>query len=175
MKGREDEAMKVLRKFRGKDFNPTDEIAELHEEEEIRRSQNVKAAMKKTSSKKAMMISFGLMFFQQLSGINAVIFYTSAIFKDANIELAPETATIIVGVVQVVATFVATMTLDKIGRRLLLIISDSLMALCTLVLGIYYGVKSSNDSSVSSAGWISLLALCVFIVAFSLGYGPVPW
>lgn len=176
MKGKEDEAVKSLRKFRGDDFDPTAEIADLQQEEELRQSQNARKAMKRKSSKKAMMISFGLMFFQQLSGINAVIFYTSAIFKDANIELKPELATIIVGVVQVIATFTATLTIDKLGRRLLLLVSDSLMACCTLALGIYYGVKnSSNASAVDGLGWLSLVALCVFIVAFSLGFGPVPW
>jgi MFS family permease len=174
MKGREDEAIDSLRKFRGATFNPTDEIADLQKEEASRKSQDVRGALKKTSSKRAMLISFSLMFFQQLSGINAVIFYTSAIFQDANIEIPPEYATIIVGVVQVIATFTATLTIDKIGRRLLLIVSDLLMALCTLVLGIYYIVRDSEEGS-SSAGWIPLLALCVFIIAFSLGFGPVPW
>lgn len=175
MKGREDEAVKALRKFRGETFDPTDEIADLQKEEESRKSQNARAALEKASSKKAMMIAFGLMFFQQLSGINAVIFYTSTIFADAKIEIKPEIATIIVGVVQVIATCVATVTIDKLGRRLLLIISDSLMALCTLVLAIFYGIRDRNEELVTGAGWISLLALCVFIVAFSLGFGPVPW
>lgn len=171
MKGNEAEAIKSLKRFRGADFDPTSEIADLQKEEEVRQSQNVREAIKQKSAKKAMLISFGLMFFQQLSGINAVIFYTSAIFKDANIELAPQFATIIVGVVQIIATFVATMTLDRLGRRLLLLVSDSLMALCTLALGIYYGVKSANPDAVTGLGWLSLVALCVFIVAFSLGFG----
>lgn len=65
------------------------------------------------------------------------------------------------------------MTLDKLGRRLLLLVSDTLMALCTLALAVYYGIK---DPEVSDGfGWVSLVSLCVFIIAFSLGYGPVPW
>lgn len=175
MKGDQAGAINSLARFRGKDFDPSSEIADLQKEEEVRQSQNVSEAMKRKSSKKAMMISFGLMFFQQMCGINAVIFYTTNIFKDANIEISPNYATIIVGIVQVVVTFVATATLDKLGRRLLLIISDSCMALCTFSLGIYYGVKSSNPEAVVGVGWLSLVSLCVFIIAFSLGYGPVPW
>lgn len=175
MKGNEVGAIAALKRLRGDDFDTAAEIADLQKEEELRQSQNVREAIKKKSAKKAMFISFGLMFFQQLSGINAVIFYTSKIFKDANIELSPEYATIIVGVVQVIATFVATLTLDKLGRRLLLLVSDSLMALCTLALGIYYGIKSANPDAVTGLGWLSLLSLCVFIIAFSLGFGPVPW
>lgn len=175
MKGKEDAAVSSLRKFRGATFDTKTEIADLQKEEQIRQSQNARTAMQKKSSKKALMISLSLMFFQQLSGINAVIFYTSAIFKDAEIEIAPEIATIIVGVVQIFATFAATMTIDKLGRILLLVISDGLMALCTLILGVFYAIKGSNPDTVVGAGWISLLALCVFIIAFSLGFGPVPW
>lgn len=175
MKGQEAEAIKSLKRFRGSDFDPTEEIADLWKEEEQKKSQNVREALKQKSSKKAMLISFGLMFFQQLSGINAVIFYSSTIFADASFNLQPEIATIIVGVVQVIATFIATLTLDKLGRRLLLLVSDSLMALCTLVLGIYFGIKVASADAVESLGWLSLLSLCIFIVAFSLGFGPVPW
>lgn len=74
-----------------------------------------------------------------------------------------------------IATFVATLTVDKLGRRLLLLVSDTLMALCTLVLGIYAGIRSVNESAVDGLGWISLLSLSVFIIAFSVGLGPVPW
>lgn len=175
MKGKADEAVNSLKRFRGEDFDTCEEIASLQKEEELRRSQNSREALKKKSSKKAILISCGLMFFQQLSGINAVIFYMTTIFSDANIQLKPENATIVVGVVQVVATFVATLTLDKIGRRLLLLISDSCMALCTLALGIYSGIRSYNKEAVEGLGWISLLSLCIFIIAFSVGFGPVPW
>lgn len=175
MKGNEAGAVDALKRFRGSDFDSSSEIVDLQKEEEERQSQNVREAIKKKSSKKAMMISFGLMFFQQMSGIKAVIFYTTTFFKDANIDLSPENATIIVGVVLVVATLVATATMDKLGRRLLLIVSASLMALCTLSLGIYFWLKSSNPDAVSGVGWLSLVSLCVFIVVYSLGFGPVPW
>lgn len=175
MKEREPDAVKSLKRFRGDDFDTASEIADLQKEEEQRKSQNVREALKQKSSKKAMLISFGLMFFQQLSGINAVIFYMTTIFADARIDLQPELATIIVGLVQVIATFVATLTLDKLGRRPLLIMSGSLMALCTLILGIYSGIRVVNYDAVEGLGWLSLLSLCIFIIAFSLGFGPVPW
>lgn len=175
MHGRHDKAINSLNRFREKSCDLQSELNELIEQEEERQSLNISKAMRRKSSLKAMIISFGLMFFQQLSGINAVIFYTTTIFYDANIELSPELATIIVGIIQVIATFVATMTVDRVGRKVLLIISDSLMALCTLVLGTFYGLKGQNPEDVEGYGWISLLSLCVFIVAFSLGFGPVAW
>lgn len=171
MKGNEVGAVKSLKRFRGNDFDTTEEIAHLQKEEEIRKLQNIRDALARKSSKKAMSISFCLMFFQQLSGINAVIFYMTTIFSDSKIEIRAEYATIIVGVVQVIATFAATLTLDKIGRRLLLLVSDSLMALCTLVLAIYSGIRASDSDATDGLGWLPLLSLCVFIIAFSLGFG----
>lgn len=73
MRSKEDEAIQSLKRFRGLDFDTSSEIADLHKEEEIRQSLNFREAIKQTSARKAMLISFGLMFFQQLSGINAVM------------------------------------------------------------------------------------------------------
>jgi Na+/melibiose symporter-like transporter len=175
MKGKNEKATNSLKRFRDDEVEVQNELNELIKEEETRKSLKVLDALHRKSSKKAILIAFGLMFFQQLSGINAVIFYTNAIFTDAKLELEPKYATIIVGVIQVVATLVSTMTVDKVGRKVLLVISFTLMALCTMTLGVYNIMKDNNESSVEGLGWITLLALCVFIIAFSLGAGPLPW
>lgn len=172
-KRQHEEAIECIMKFRAKNYEPIVEITELEKEDEVRRSEDIKSALMKKSSQKAIKIGLGLMFFQQLSGINAVIFYTSAIFKDASIEIEPEHATIIVGVIQIIATFAATVTIDKVGRKALLIISGIFMSLCTFILGIYYSVKQVDETSVQEYGHVPLIALCIFIIAFSLGYGPV--
>lgn len=84
-------------------------------------------------------------------------------------------ATIIIGVMQVVATVVATMVVDRLGRRILLLSSALMMALCTIALGIYFFLKDQDVAKVESLGWLPILALCVFIIMFSFGFGPVPW
>lgn len=175
MKDKKEEAMAVLKRLRDDDTIVQKETNELIKEELNRRSQNTLQAFYRKSSKKAIFIAFGLMFFQQLSGINAVIFYTNAIFTDANVELKPQYATILIGVIQVIATLGSTLVVDRVGRKILLMASFSLMALCTLSLGIFYAVKGKNEESVDGFGWICLLALCLFIVAFSIGAGPLPW
>lgn len=103
-----------------------------------------------------------------------VIFYTAAIFGYADTGIDPLLATIIVGVMQVVTTFIASLVVDKLGRRLLLLLSDAVMAICTILLGIYFYLQS-NDHDVSNLGWLPVFSLCLFIVAFSFGFGPVPW
>lgn len=175
MKNKKEEAMDALKRLRDDDMVVEAEVNELIKEELNRRSQNTTQALNRKSSKKAIMIAFGLMFFQQLSGINAVIFYTNTIFQDANVDLEPRYATILIGVIQVLATLASTLVVDRLGRKILLMTSFSLMALCTLTLGIFYKIKSMSEDSVKGQGWICLFALCLFIVAFSIGAGPLPW
>lgn len=87
--------------------------------------------------------------------------------------MEPWISTIVVGAVQVVATSASTITLDKLGRRILLLISGVVMAICTTLLGIFFMLKERGDAD--SLSWLPVTSVCVFIVAFSVGYGPVPW
>lgn len=171
------EASNSLKWFRGPRFDPTEDIAELQNDNEEQKANNLSIgeALSRKTSVRGLVIILGLMFFQQVSGINAVIFYTTDIFNAADSGIQAELGTIIVGIMQVVATFVASLVIDKLGRRLLLLVSDALMALCTLLLGIYFFMKQNDESSVSSMGWLPIVSMCVFIVAFSIGFGPVPW
>jgi SP family facilitated glucose transporter-like MFS transporter 8 len=177
MKDNSQKAIKALKWLRGQQYDPSEEIAELQNDAEERKSNAItfSQAMSRKTTIRGLVVSMGLMFFQQVSGINAVIFYTNAIFDAAETDISPAIATIIIGVMQVIATFVSTMIVDRVGRRILLLISDSVMALCTLALGIFFYMKDNNKDSVSGLGWLPVLSLCVFIICFSLGLGPVPW
>lgn len=171
------QASAAIKWLRGSKYDPAEDIAELQNENEELKSRNlsVKEALSKKASIRALIISLGLMFFQQVSGINAVIFYTNDIFIAAGSDIKPSIAAIIVGVMQVVATFIASLVVDRLGRRLLLLASDAIMALCTILLGIFFFMKQNDESSVDSIGWLPVVSLCIFIVAFSIGFGPVPW
>lgn len=84
-------------------------------------------------------------------------------------------STILIGVMQVVATFVSTMVVDKLGRRILLLASGAVMALSTTAIGVYFFMKDRNADSVENLGWLPVASLCIFMIMFSIGYGPVPW
>jgi MFS family permease len=116
------------------------------------------------------------MFFQQFSGVNAIIFYTTTIFQSAGSQaISPNDATILVGIVQVVATFAACLLTDRAGRRLLLVISGIGCGLSLVLMSVFYFVSSSSDTFKSTYGWIPIVSLIGFIIAFSLGMGPIPW
>lgn len=95
--------------------------------------------------------------------------------QDANTDIDPGLSTIIIGVMQVIATVVATMVVDRLGRRILLLSSALMMSLCTIALGVYFYLKDQDEAKVANLGWLPILALCVFIIMFSFGFGPVPW
>lgn len=176
-KGQKDRAEASLRWFRGRNYDVGPELQEMQASVDEAAAQKLSftEAFRTREAKKGLMIAFGLMIFQQLSGVNAVIFYTTRIFKDAGSDLEPSTATIIVGVIQVVATFISTLVVDRLGRRLLLLISDFVMAVCALLLGVFFYLKDVEKDDVTNLGWLPLTSVCVFIIVFSLGYGPIPW
>ena len=112
-------------------------------------------------------ISIMLMVFQQFSGINAVINYASKMLTDAGIEDA-NVAEIYIGVVQFIGTGISCLIVDKLGRRILLMLPTALMCVSMAVLG----ASRYFDNFPSG---ITLLSLCCFITGFSFGLGPIPW
>ncbi|XP_044250682.1 facilitated trehalose transporter Tret1 isoform X2 [Drosophila takahashii] len=124
------------------------------------------------ASRKGLVISVLLMFFQQFSGINAVIFFMNQIFEESK-SLDAGVCTMIVGVVQVIMTLVSSLLIEKAGRKILLVFSSSVMTVCLAMLGAFNTMKNHGD--VSSLDWLPLLCIVLFIVSFSVGYGPIPW
>lgn len=176
-KTRYDDASKSLKWLRGSRYDERAEIEELKADDSKMREEKITfvQGFQQKSTIRALIISLGLMFFQQLSGINAVIFYTNSIFESANTGLNATDATIIVGSIQVAATLLSTFIVDKAGRRILLMISDFFMAISTILLAVYFQLKQSDPAKVADLGWLPILAVCLFIAMFSIGFGPVPW
>lgn len=81
---------------------------------------------------KALMYTCAGVSFQQLTGINVVLFYTQRIFTDTGAKIDPAVCTIIVGVVQLGASCVTPIIVDRLGRRTLLIASGVGTAVSTV-------------------------------------------
>ncbi|XP_075148729.1 facilitated trehalose transporter Tret1-2 homolog [Haematobia irritans] len=126
------------------------------------------------SARNGLIISMLLMFFQQFSGVNAVIFYTVPIFKSAGSTLDPSICSIIVGFVQVVMTFTSSLLIERAGRKSLLLFSSTIMTICLAILGAYFDMKDEGKD-VSSIGWLPLVCVVLYMITFSVGYGPIPW
>ncbi|CAG4950920.1 unnamed protein product [Colias eurytheme] len=180
VKGRHGEAREALIRLRGRNYDVDSELSNLQTKAEDAKNNPISflSAITKKTALKAVLICYALMLFQQLSGINAVIFNTSKIFTSAGAAIEPAIATIIIGVIQVLATFVSSLVVDKLGRRILLLFSALVMCICSTALGVYFFLQDTHGSSssiVEALSWLPLLSLSLFIIAFSLGFGPIPW
>ncbi|CAH4035322.1 facilitated trehalose transporter Tret1-like [Pieris brassicae] len=175
-KNRRHDAEKALRWLRGPDADLTTELEDM--QKEVDNASRLKGGILHMLTSRAPLMAFicslGLMFFQQFSGINAVIFYTNQIFASAGSDIPAVIATIIVGVVQTIATYISSLLIERAGRRILLLQSCIIMGLCLIILGTYFKLQE-DGSNVSSFGWIPLVCLVLFIISFSLGFGPIPW
>ena len=174
-KGKTEGARKALEFFRGH--------SDIHEElDEIKES--MEEAARKTFqltnllepvNMRPLVVSLMLMVGQQMSGVNAVIFFSVTIFNAAKTQLNSLVENIIVGGVQVGATALAAVLIDKLGRRVLLISSALMMIFSLYGLGVYFWFLNSRPAFAESLSFLPLGSLCLFIFAFSIGFGPIPW
>ena len=174
-KNKNTEAEKSLQVLRGPDSDNEHELTLLTEQAKTSQqgeSFNLKLYLTREHGY-PLLLALGLMFFQQFSGINAVMFYSTNIFIEAGSSIQPKYATIIVGVAQVFATIAGSLLVDRLGRKLLLNISGSLHVLSTAALGLFYYCTAGQTEN--SYGFVPVVSLVVFIIGFSVGFGPIPW
>ncbi|XP_072751305.1 facilitated trehalose transporter Tret1 [Anoplolepis gracilipes] len=175
-KKRKPEAASAMTVFRGDSYDPSEELAQMQREAEqaALRKSSIFDLIRTRAAKKALLASLGAMFFQQMSGINAVIFYTVTIFQASGSSMSPELASIVVAIVQTVMSGVAAIIVDRAGRKPLLIFSSSVMTVSLVALGLYFNIKASGND-VGNLGWLPLTSLTLFMISFSIGMGPIPW
>jgi SP family xylose:H+ symportor-like MFS transporter len=165
MKGRSDKALMVLTRLVGLD-EARATVAEIEGTLIVR----THAAGARLFAFGPLVIVAGVMLslFQQFVGINAVLYYAPLMFK--NMGSATNTAlwqTIIVGLANVIFTGVAILTVDRLGRKPLLIGGALVMAVAMIALGFLFQAKA--------VGTLALIAVVVYIAGFALSWGPVTW
>ena len=131
--------------------------------------------------RKALWVGVGLAVFQQITGINAVIYYSDEIFKFAGFTTPQQQtrATLIaIGLVNVLATFIAVAWVDRFGRRPLLLAGLIGMTTGLVAIGASFLFLDKNPSSgggTSMVGVVTLVAMIIYIASFAFSLGPVVW
>lgn len=110
-----------------------------------------------------------LFLFQQLAGINAVVYYSTSVFRTAGIT-SDVAASALVGASNVFGTIVASSLMDKKGRKSLLVASFSGMAASMLLLSLSF----TWPALASYSGTLAVVGTVLYVLSFSLGAGPVP-
>ena len=165
MKGHSDKALAVLRRL----VSDSEARTTL---EDIKNSLVVPAQSSGTS-----LFAFGtlvlvagvlLSVFQQFVGINAVLYYAPLMFQ--NLGASTDSAlwqTLIVGVANVIFTVIAIVTVDRLGRKPLLVIGGVVMGAAMITLGFQF--------QANAVGTGPLIAAIAYIAGFALSWGPVTW
>lgn len=174
---RKGEATKQLMWLRNDEDQCNKELEELEDSMSSSSEATWKQVFTTASILKPFAISLSLMFFQQFSGVNALLFYLKDIFATAGFDTPnqQDMATLIVASLQVLATLVSAVIVDKAGRKVLLILSSSVMSLSLVAFGLYYQLKPNQPDDDGYLSWLSLTSMIVYIIAFSIGVGPIPW
>ena len=111
---------------------------------------------------------------QQLTGINVIMYYAPRIFKIAGFTSTEHQlwGTVIVGVTNVLATFIAIAFVDRIGRKPIMYAGFVVMGLAMLTVGTLFNMDLEKTPSL---GVFAIGALLVFIVGFAMSAGPIIW
>ena len=121
-------------------------------------------------------MGIGLAVFQQVTGINAVIYYAPQIFQAAGFasDLTALAATAGIGVINVLATFIAIWLVDREGRKPLLVAGVTGMVATLVVLGLAFQGGGAGTGT-GSLGYITVVCLAGYIIFFAFSLGPIVW
>ncbi|KAG9127799.1 hypothetical protein FRC07_008991, partial [Ceratobasidium sp. 392] len=117
------------------------------------------------------------MFFQQWTGINAVLYYAPSIFQALGLSgnTISLLATGVVGITMFVATIPAVIYIDQIGRKPVLVSGALIMGICHLIIAILYARFNDSWPSHPAAGWVACVLVWIFAAAFGYSWGPAAW
>jgi SP family xylose:H+ symportor-like MFS transporter len=159
--GRIDEARRLLAKS-----GEPDEVEALLRDFT---SQRVRAHVPLFSfGKRVVFVGIALSVFQQLVGINAVSYYGPAIFAEMGYhQNASVLALLVASMVNLLATMIVVLVVDKVGRKPLLMAGGLLSGLSMLALGSFFHTQQE--------GVLGLVAACGFLAGFAISFGPIVW
>ncbi|WJX32682.1 hypothetical protein P8452_20980 [Trifolium repens] len=180
-RGKVDHAKKALRKIRGSSIDIEPELEELVKLTEIAKS--VKQEPFKTIFKREyrphLVMAFAIPFFQQVTGINIVAFYSPNLFRSLGFgHDGALLSSIILGVVNLASVLISASVIDRFGRRFLFITGGIMMFFCmiavSIMLAVATGVHGTKQISNGNAILV-LVLLCLYAAGFGLSWSPLTW
>jgi sugar porter (SP) family MFS transporter len=173
--GEEDTARDVIEEMPG-DERPQERIEEIREVEKEESGTGLRAVFGEKWLRPALIVAIGLAVFQQLVGINTIIYYAPTTLTDVGFgKESAIYANLIIGVVNVAMTIIAIRLVDRVGRKPMLLAGVTGMVTSLLVLGISLSVLAKPHHPGDPAAVITLVCLGTFIASFAATWGPVVW
>lgn len=179
LKGKRKRARQVLHRVRATEEEVALELEEI-EENLVEEQAGWKMFKSNQYFRKAVYLGIGLQIIQQLTGINVVMYYAPRIFKSAGFASTAEQmwGTVVVGMVNVLATFIAIAFVDRWGRKPIMYTGFVIMGIAMCVVGL--AMPSEADIAAAAGhtpatAFVSIAALLVFIIGFAASAGPIIW
>uniref|UniRef100_H2M7Q4 Solute carrier family 2 member 2 n=1 Tax=Oryzias latipes TaxID=8090 RepID=H2M7Q4_ORYLA len=170
--GKEQEAKKSLLRLKGP-CDTTSDLEEMKREKEEAAKEpkvSIRSLIFSSVYRQQLIVALMMHLSQQLSGINAIFYYSTSIFEQAGVS-QPIYATIGVGVINTIFTMVSVMLVDRAGRRTLTLVGLGGMCVCAIAMTV--GLKYQLDLPWMS--YVSMVAIFLFVSFFEIGPGPIPW
>jgi SP family galactose:H+ symporter-like MFS transporter len=173
LKGFKDRAVGVFERM----HLPNDEINRevFAIEESLRVKQNGFQMLRDNRNfRRAIGLGIGLQLVQQLTGINVIMYYAPRIFNIAGFTTTEQQlwGTVIVGITNVLATFIAIAFVDRLGRKPIMYAGFVVMGTAMISVGILF--KMNLEQSPSLGTW-AIVSLLIFIIGFAMSAGPIIW
>jgi sugar porter (SP) family MFS transporter len=171
-RGRPGEARRVLEKVRG-GGDVAEELREIEATLAVAEERGRWADLWSPAVRPALLIGMGLAMFQQITGINTVIYYAPTIIRSTGIPSASGAilATAGIGLVNVLLTVVSMWLIDRIGRRPLLLAGTGGMVITMGALGLLFH-SHVNGGSLAT---LEVVLLMAYVASFAIGLGPIFW
>lgn len=127
--------------------------------------------------RRMLITGLGIQCFQQITGIDALVYYSPTIFRDAGITTESQllVATIAVGFFKTALIALAIVLIDRVGRKPLLYVSTVGMTVCLVVLAATLSLLAHGSVPKGVGVGIAILTVCGFVAFFSVGIGPICW
>ncbi|MQL90899.1 hypothetical protein Taro_023511, partial [Colocasia esculenta] len=184
LQNRIDEARLVLSRISENDAEVDQRLAEIEAAAGTKSAEKYEEKavwwelMRPSPTLRRMLITgLGIQSFQQITGIDATVYYSPTIFKDAGIRSnkAILAATVAVGFTKTIFILVAIFLIDRVGRKPLLYVSTVGMTTCLFGLSLALSFLGHEVGSKELGIGLALLAVCGNVAFFSIGIGPVCW
>ncbi len=124
-------------------------------------------------------VGLGLSIFQQFVGINVIFYYSNVLWQAVGFdESSSFTITVITSVTNIATTLIAIALIDKVGRKPLLLVGSTGMAVTLGTMAVIFGTAPLVDGQPQLgdvAGPVALIAANLFVVSFGMSWGPVVW
>jgi sugar porter (SP) family MFS transporter len=174
--GEENAARDVLEELPG-DERPQERIEEIQEVEQAEDTETGLGALWRAKwVRPALIVACGLAIFQQLVGINTIIYYAPTTLTNVGFaKTSAIYANLIIGVINVGMTIIAIKIIDRVGRKPMLFAGVAGMVTSLLVLGVSNAALATPHHPGDPAAVITLICLATFIASFAATWGPVVW